>query len=132
MNPKVWFTSDLPERDEREVGLELSGRLGRREGGSSWATRAMPGRAFAEAVADLKAMIVPPHRIDEPGSGPHLAPIRQRIESIFWICKDLLTLERHGARTLAGGSPSGSSLAAGVWLNHQLGRPSRSLVAYVG
>ena len=29
-------------------------------------------------------------------------PVRQRIESIFWTCKDLLTLERHGARTLAG------------------------------
>ena len=39
---------------------------------------------------------------DEPGSGPHLAPIRQRIESIFWTCKDLLSLERHGARTLHG------------------------------
>jgi hypothetical protein len=61
----------------------------------------MPGRAFAEAVADPKAMIVPPHRIDEPGSGPHLGPIRQHIESIFWTCKDLLTLETHGARTLA-------------------------------
>jgi hypothetical protein len=28
-----------------------------------------------------------------------LAPIRQRIESIFQTCKDILTLERHGART---------------------------------
>ena len=37
-----------------------------------------------------------------PASGPHLAPIRQRIESIFQTCKDLLTLERHGARTLHG------------------------------
>lgn len=33
---------------------------------------------------------------------PHLAPIRQRIESIFCSCKGTLTLERHGARTLAG------------------------------
>ena len=26
----------------------------------------------------------------EPQTGPHLAPIRQRIESVFWTCKDLL------------------------------------------
>ncbi len=75
-----------------------------------------------------------PTRRDEPGRGPHLAPIRQRIESIFWTCKDLLTLERHGARTLAGLRERVAQrflcLAACVWLNHQLGRPSRSLVAY--
>jgi hypothetical protein len=44
---------------------------------------------------------VRPRRRDEAGSGPRLAPIRQRIESIFWTAKDILTLERHGARTLA-------------------------------
>jgi hypothetical protein len=33
---------------------------------------------------------------DEAGPGPHLLTIRQRIESIFWTRKDLLTLERHG------------------------------------
>ena len=60
------------------------------------------GRDFARAVSDLDATIVRPRRKDEPGHGPHLAPIRQRIESIFWTCKDLLTLERHGARTLQG------------------------------
>jgi len=27
------------------------------------------------------------------GRGPHLAPIRQRIESIFFTCKEILTLE---------------------------------------
>jgi hypothetical protein len=32
----------------------------------------------------------------------HLSTIRQRIESIFWTCKDLLTLERHSARTIEG------------------------------
>jgi hypothetical protein len=30
------------------------------------------------------------------------AQIRQRIESIFRTCKDLLTLERHAARTISG------------------------------
>jgi hypothetical protein len=68
-------------------------------------------------------------------SGPHLAPIRQRIESIFWTCKDLLTLERHGARTLQGLRERLLArfccLAACVTLNHQLGRNSRSLVDYI-
>ena len=66
--------------------------------------------------------------------GPHLAPIRQRIESIFWTCKDLLTLERHGARTLPGLRERILQrllcLAAAITLNHQLGRPSRALVNY--
>jgi hypothetical protein len=64
----------------------------------------------------------------------HLAPIRQRIESIFWTCKDILTLERHGARTLHGLRARIASrllsYAAAIALNHQLGRPSRSLAGY--
>lgn len=75
-----------------------------------------------------------PKRKDELGEGPHLAPIRRRIESIFWTCKDLLTLERHGARTLDGLRERLLArflcLAARVCLNHQLGRPSRALVDY--
>ncbi len=58
------------------------------------------GRQFTSAVRGLGATHVRPNRKDEPGQGLHLAPIRQRIESIFWTCKDILTLERHGARTL--------------------------------
>jgi hypothetical protein len=84
------------------------------------------GRAFAQAVSDMQATILRPRRKDEPGRGPHLAPIRQRIESIFWSCKGTLTLERHGARTLPG--PRKRILAASVSVNHQLGRPSRALV----
>ena len=53
----------------------------------------------------------------------------------FWTCKDVLTLERHGARTLANLRVRVATrllcLAACISLNHQLGRPSRSLVAYV-
>ncbi len=49
--------------------------------------------------------------------------------------EDPRRLERHGARTLAGLRERVAQrflcLAAYVWLNHQLGRPSRSLVAYV-
>ena len=92
------------------------------------------GRDFATKVSERGATIVRPRRKDEPGDGPHLAPIRQRIESIFWTCKDLLTLERHGARTLAGLRERVLArfccLAAAITLNHQLGRPSRALVNY--
>jgi hypothetical protein len=92
------------------------------------------GKAFAKAVSDMDATILRPVRKDEPGRGPHLAPIRQRIESIFWSCKGTLTLERHGARTLQGLRERILqrllTLAAAVSLNHQLGRPSRALVNY--
>ncbi len=75
-----------------------------------------------------------PTRKDEPGQSPHLAPIRQRIESIFSACKDLFTVERHGARTLAGLRERILQrflcLAACVSLNHRPGRPSRALVDY--
>ena len=60
------------------------------------------GRQFETDAALLNATILRPRRKDEPGHGRHLAPIRQRIESIYWTAKDILTLERHGARTLHG------------------------------
>ena len=123
-----------PKRDERQVGLELLGRLESPHGRILVGDKGYAGRAFAHGVDALGATIVRPRRRDERGSGPHLAPIRQRIESIFFTCKDLLTLERHGARTLEGLRERVAQrflcLAACVWLNHQLGRPSRSLVAY--
>ncbi len=123
-----------PKRDERDVALELLGRARRRGGETLIGDKGYAGRQFAEAVSDLDATIVRPRRKDEPGRGPHLAPIRQRIESIFWTCKDTLTLERHGARTLAGLRERILqrllTLAAAITLNHQLGRPSRALVDY--
>src|SRR4051812_35124422 len=89
------------------------------------------GRQFEADLAVLDATIHRPRRKDEPGHGPHLAPIRQRIESIFWTAKDILTLERHGARTLHALRTRIAcrflTLAAAVALNHHLGRPSRAL-----
>lgn len=129
------LTLASPKRDEREVGLELLSRCQRRGGETLLADKGYAGRDFAQAVSDLDATIVRPRRKDERGHGPHLAPIRQRIESIFWTCKDLLTLERHGARTLQGIKERILQrflcLAACITLNHQLGRPSRALVDYV-
>ena len=123
-----------PSRDERDVGLELLRRCTRRGGELLLCDKGYAGRWFAEAVEEIGATVVRPVRKDEPGRGPHLAPIRQRIESIFWTCKDLLTLERHGARTMAGLRERVLArflcLAACISLNHRLGRPSRALVDY--
>jgi len=127
------FTLAAPRRDEREVALELLERAAR--GGEVLVCdKGYAGRDFAAGAADLDVVVARPTRKDEPGDGPHLSQIRQRIESIFWTCKDLLTLERHGARTRAGLRERILQrflcLAACVSLNHRLGRPSRSLVSY--
>ena len=123
-----------PKRDEREVGLELLTRCSRRGAELLICDKGYAGRDFVAAVAKVGARVVRPARQDEPGHGPHLAPIRQRIESIFWTCKDLLTLERHGARSMAGLRERILArflcLAACISLNHRLGRPSRALVDY--
>ncbi len=129
------FTLASPKRDEREVGVELLERANRAGGETVIGDKGYAGREFAEALGELEATIVRPARKDEPDSALHLAPIRQRIESIFWTCKDILTLERHGARTLhnlrARIAQRFLALAACVALNHRLGRPSRALVDYV-
>jgi DDE family transposase len=123
-----------PKIDEREIALVLLERCRRHGGETLLGDKGYAGREFAAAVSRRNATIVRPRRKDEPHHGPHLAPIRQRIESIFWTCKDLLTLERHGARTLAGLRERILArfccLAAAITLNHQLGRPSRALVNY--
>jgi len=122
-----------PGRDERVVALELLEQAAR-GGELLLCDKGYAGRAFAHRAAELGVRVVRPRRADEAGEGPHLAAIRQRIESIFWTCKGLLTLERHGARTLAGLRERVLQrfccLAACVSLNHRLGRPSRALVDY--
>lgn len=127
-------TLAAPEQPEREVGLAL---LERTLGGGEAVVcdKGYAGREFALGVERLDACVLRPPRRDEPAGGVRLSFIRQRIESVFWTCKDLLTLERHGARTLANLRVRIATrllaLAACIVLNHQLGRPSRSLVAYV-
>ena len=128
------ITVASPKRDERDVALELLART-RREGTVTLiGDKGYAGREFASHLCEMDAAIIRPRRKDERGRGPHLAPIRQRIESIFWTCKDILTLERHGARTLPGLRERILQrflcLAAAVTLNHELARPSRSLVNY--
>jgi hypothetical protein len=121
------------DQKEREIALRLLPRA--LHGGELViADKGYAGAAFERAVNAIGGRLLRPARKDEPANGLHLSGIRQRIESIFWTCKDLLTLERHGARTLtnlrARIATRLLALAAGVWLNHTLGRASRSLITY--
>jgi hypothetical protein len=124
-----------PKTPEREVCLTLLERCRRSGHLYVLGDKGYAGREFEQLAAELDATIVRPRRKDEPGRGPHLAPVRQRIESIFQTCKDLLTLERHGARTLHGLSTRIRmrflALAAAISLNHRLGRPPRALIDYI-
>jgi transposase len=131
--PRAIMLAD-PARDEREVALKLLERCRRERACVLVCDKGYAGRAFAASAAELRVCVVRPKRADEAGVGPHLAPIRQRIESIFWTCKDIFTLERHEARRLAGLCERILQrflcLAACISLNHRLGRASRALVDY--
>lgn len=124
-----------PKASERDVCLQMLTRVQRDGHLTVVGDKGYAGREFEHSAAELDATVCRPRRKDEPGQGPHLAPIRQRIESIFQTCKDVLTLERHGARTLHGLRTRISSrflaLAAAINLNHRLGRPSRALIDYI-
>ena len=124
-----------PKEGEREVCLRLLARVNRSGPLTVLGDKGYAGAEFEADAATLGATVVRPRRKDEPQGGPHLASLRQRIESIYWSAKDILTLERHGARTLRGLRVRIASrllaLAAAISLNHELGRNSRALVDYV-
>ncbi len=124
-----------PKEGEREVCLRLLERVNRSGPITVLGDKGYAGADFEAEAAALGATIVRPRRKDEPTGALHLAPLRQRIESIYWTAKDILALERHGARTLRGLRARIASrflaLAAAISLNHELGRPSRALVDYV-
>lgn len=124
-----------PKEGEREVCLRLLERVNRSGPITVLGDKGYAGADFEADAAALGATVVRPRRKDEDGEVLHLAPLRQRIESIYWTAKDILTLERHGARTLRGLRARIASrflaLAAAISLNYELGRNSRALVDYV-
>lgn len=124
-----------PKEGEREVCLRLLGRVNRPGPLLVLGDKGYAGADFEAKAATLGATVIRPRRRDEDGPGLHLAPLRQRIESIYWSAKDIFALERHGARTLGGLRARIASrflaLAAAIALNYELGRNSRALVDYV-
>ncbi len=128
------LTLTSPKTGERDVCLSMLARLGHTAPITVIGDKGYAGRDFQAQAANLGALIVRPRRKDEPGKGPHLAPIRQRIESIFQTTKHMLGLEHHGARQLhtlrARLAAKFLALTAAIALNHRLGRPPRNLTAY--
>jgi hypothetical protein len=125
-----------PKVDEKHVCVQMVARCERQPGQMLIliGDKNFRGKDFEAELATLDATIHRPRRKDERGRAPHLAPVRQRIESIFQTCKDIFTLERHGARTLENLrvrlATRFAALAAAIALNHRLGRPSRSIACY--
>jgi hypothetical protein len=121
------------DRPERDIALNmLPGAL--RGGEVVIGDKNYAGRQFAADIHTLGATLMRPPRKDEPQTSPRLSRLRQRIESIFWTCKDLLNLERHGARTLhnlrARIAQRLLALTACIYVNHWLNRPTRALADY--
>ena len=94
------------------------------------------GREFERFMADeLHVTFLRPDRRDERQRHGNLAKIRQWVEAVFDTLKGQLTLEHHGARTLAGvHARIGArllALAAAIWHNYRIDAPTkRSLIAY--
>jgi hypothetical protein len=121
------------DRPERDIALNMLPRA-LRGGETVIGDKNYSGRQFAADIAALGGHLMRPPRKDEPQTAPRLSMLRQRIESIFWTCKDLLSLERHGARTLHNLGVRIAqrllALTACIYLNHWLGRPSRAIASY--
>ena len=101
---------------------------------SWWPTRAMPGAPSAWPWPSAAGPWCDPGASTSPvRPRPQAHPPAHRVDLLD--LKDLLTLERHGARTPEGlRERIGDrllALAACVWVIHRLGEPSPSSVPYV-
>ena len=119
---------------ERAVAHEVLERCAQ-PGQTIITDKGFAGQEFEQLVLDLGCRLIRPDRKDEPTRHGNLGGIRQWIESIIWSCKDKLSLERHGARTLTGLCARIAqrllALATAIWHNYQVNhQPVRSLVCY--
>ena len=98
------------------------------------ADKGFAGAEFEQHVAALGGRLLRPDRKDEPRRLGSLGSVRQWIESAFATCKQQLSLERHGGRTLTGLISRIArrllALAAAIWHNSICHQPGRSLIAY--
>jgi ribosomal protein S6E (S10) len=136
--PIAWCLAD-PKIGEREVALDLIGRA--RDlamlpvecdliDDKGFAGNEFPRQAALDGVNFFR-----PDRKGESRRTGNLGGIRQLIEAVYDTCKGQLSLEAHGARTLAGlFSRIGQrllALAATIWYNRIINAPiARSLTAY--
>jgi hypothetical protein len=132
--PRAAILASADEK-EREVALGLLPRV-LRGGELVVCDKGYRGRDFERQVADrFGATILRPRLKNEPPQPLNVSKLRQTVESVIWTLKDQLGLERHQARTFTGIRARLAAkllaLAAGIWLNHQLNRPTRSLAAFI-
>jgi hypothetical protein len=135
--PIIWGLAH-PKLGEREVTQALLERDHHliRAGQVILGDKGFAGKEFETFIHDqLGAHLVRPDRKNEPTRFGKLARYRQWIEAIFDTLKGQLTLEHHGARTLAGVYARVAArllaLAAAIWHNWHTGAPiKRSLTAY--
>jgi hypothetical protein len=136
--PVVWCLAD-PKLGEREAAAAL---LDHAADLDLWTVgviligdKGFAGAEFAAHATGHGILFVRPDRRDETRRHGNLAPIRQRIESIFDTLKGQLSLEQHGGRTPAGVFVRTAqrllALAAAIWHNWLTDAPvKRSLIAY--
>lgn len=104
-----------------------------------FADKGLWGREFKETLELIGVEIVTParHKIGErPPAEVAKAGIRLVIESVFSNLKEQMGLRRHLARTLPGLAQRIAqrllALTLGMFINAQIGRPLRALVAFDG
>ncbi len=118
---------------ERAVAAEMLARV-ELLGYTVMADKGFAGQEFEQLMAAFGARCLRPDRKDEPRRNGSLGAVRQWIESVFWTCKDQLSLERHGGRTLSGLCTRVAlrllALTAGLVHNQDIGDPGRHFAAY--
>ena len=124
------FPANMPERD---AAAEILRRVDL-DGYTIIADKGFAGADFEQLVADLGGRLLRPDRKNEPHRHGSLAPVRQWIEAVIDTLKGQLSLERHGAKTIAGLAVRIAgrllALAACLWHNWQIHQPGRHLTAY--
>jgi hypothetical protein len=121
------------DEPEREVALRLL-PLALRGGELVVCDKGYRGRDFEREVQTrFGATVLRPRHKNELPQPLNVSKLRQTVESVIWTLKDRLGLERHRARTFPGIRVRLSckllALAAAIWLNHHLNRPTRALAA---
>lgn len=118
---------------ERDVAAEMLAHV-QLDAYTVIADKGFAGEDFETLMTELGAIFLRPDRKNEPRRFGRLGGVRQWIESIIDTIKGQLSLERHGAHTMAGLITRIAqrllALAAGLWHNQNIGDPGRHLTAY--